>query len=245
MISVIIPTLNEAGRLPGLLAALKAQPVSHEVIVVDGGSLDGTAAVARSLGARVFRSPPGRGRQIGEGVLRARGSVLLFLHADSDFPEGGLAAIDQALASRPRLGGGNFRLLFDGDDGFSRWLEGFYAWIRGRGFYYGDSGLFVRRDVYDRLGGIRPIALMEDYDFVRRLEDAGETVCIEDPPLLTSSRRFAGRHPAAIVWGWLKIHALFHLGMSPDRLARLYDSERRTAVPEVQDPEPLSPQSYS
>ena len=245
MISVIIPTLNEAGRLPGLLGALKAQPVSHEVIVVDGGSLDGTAAVARSLGVRVFRSPPGRGRQVCEGVLRARGGVLLFLHADSVFPEGGLAAIDQALASRPRLMGGNFRLLFDGEDGFSRWLEGFYAWIRARGFYYGDSGLFVRRDVYGHLGGIRPIALMEDYDFVRRLEDAGETVCIEDPPLVTSSRRFEGRHPAAIVWGWLKIHALFHLGMPPDRLARLYDSERRAAVPGVQDPEPLSPQSYS
>lgn len=232
MISVIIPTLNEAGRLPGLLGALKAQPVSHEVIVVDGGSLDGTAAVARSFGARVFISPPGRGRQVYEGALRARGGVLLFLHADSVFPEGGLAAIGQALATRPRLMGGNFRLLFDGEGGFSRWLEGFYAWIRARGFYYGDSGLFVRRDVYDRLGGIRPIALMEDYDFVRRLEDAGETVCIEDPPLVTSSRRFEGRHPAAIVWGWFKIHALFHLGMPPDRLARLYDSERRAAVPE-------------
>lgn len=245
MISVIIPALNEAGRLPGLLGALKAQPVSHEVIVIDGNSLDGTAAVARSLGARVFRSPPGRGRQVCEGVLRARGGVLLFLHADSVFPEGGLAAIEKALASRPRLMGGNFRLLFDGEDGFSRWLEGFYAWIRARGVYYGDSGLFVRRDVYDRLGGIRPIALMEDYDFVRRLEDAGETVCIEDPPLVTSSRRFAGRHPAAIVWGWLKIHALFHLGMPPDRLARLYGSERRAAAPGGRDPKPLSPQSYS
>jgi len=126
-----------------------------------------------------------------------------------------------------RVVGGNFRLLFDGDDGFSRWLNGFYAAIRRRGFYYGDSGVFVRRPVHDSLGGIRPIALMEDYDFVRRLESAGPTVCIETPPLVTSARRFVGRHPLAIVTGWLAIHALFHLGAPPSWLARLYDSMRR------------------
>ena len=76
-------------------------------------------------------------------------------------------------------------------------------------------------------GTIYALSLMEDYDFTRRLERTGTTCCIEDPPLVTSSRRFAGRRPLAIVWGWLKIHALYHLGVSPDRLARLYDSERR------------------
>ena len=68
---------------------------------------------------------------------------------------------------------------------------------------------------------------MEDYDFNRRLEGFGPTCCIEDPPLVTSARRFTGRHPLAVVWGWLRIHALYHLGVSPDLLARLYDSERR------------------
>ena len=68
---------------------------------------------------------------------------------------------------------------------------------------------------------------MEDYDFSRRLERAGPTRCIAEPPLVTSSRRFHGRRPAAIVWGWLKIHALYHLGVAPARLARLYDSDRR------------------
>ena len=124
------------------------------------------------------------------------------------------------LAARPEAIGGNFRLDFDGETGFDKWLEQFYAWIRARGFYYGDSGIFVRRAVYERLGGMRPIALMEDYDFVRRPARFGPTICINDPPLVTSSRRFAGRSPAAIVLGWLEIHALFHLGVSPDRLAR-------------------------
>lgn len=245
MISVIIPTLNEARNLPGLLKALRGETLAHEVLVVDAYSLDGTAAKARDLGARVVMSDPGRGRQIHEGARHARGGILLFLHADSVFPRGGLVAVDRALAASPNAPGGNFRLLFDGEDGFSRWLEGFYAWIRARGVYYGDSGIFVRRRVYQNLGGISPVALMEDYDFVRRLERAGETLCIGEPPLTTSSRRFRGRRPAMIVFGWLWIHALFLLGVPPDRLARLYDSGRHKENEISQDPESLRPQSYS
>lgn len=227
LISIVIPALNEVHNLPGLLRSLHGQGVAHEIIVVDAGSTDGTADVAESFGASVIRTRPGRGLQLAEGAGRARGEILLFLHADSAFPAGGLRAVEEALAADDEAPGGNFRLLFDGDDGFSRWLEGFYAWIRARGVYYGDSALFVRRSVYQRLGGIRPIALMEDFDFVRRMEKAGPTCCIHDPPLVTSSRRFLGRRPAAIVLGWLWVHGLFLLGVSPDRLARLYDSERR------------------
>lgn len=230
MISVVIPTLNEAAHLPPLLDALAREETSHEVIVIDGGSADSTVEIAKARGVRVVQALPGRGRQLHEGARHATGDVLLFLHADTVFPAGGLAAIAVALAEEPRAPGGNFRLLFDGGDGFSRWLEGFYAWIRARGIYYGDSGIFIRRQVYDRLGAVRPIALMEDYDLVRRLENAGETLCIAEPPLITSSRRFQGRHPAAIVLGWLWIHGLFLLGVGPDRLARIYDSKRRRAA---------------
>ena len=224
MISVVIPTLDEAEMLPRLLSSLAAQ--AAEIIVVDGGSRDGTEAVARAHGARLLRAGPGRGTQLRRGAEVARGAVLLFLHADCVFPHGGLASIERCLAASPEVVGGNFRLVFEGDDAFSRWLTGFYGWIRERGFYYGDSGLFVRREVYRALGGIRPIALMEDYDFVRRLEGFGRTFRIADA-LLTSSRRFEGRGPAAIVCGWLLIHALFHMGVAPEWLARLYDSERR------------------
>lgn len=227
MISVIIPALNEEACLPALLGSLMAEGVELEIIVVDGMSLDATQAIARGAGARVIVTEPGRGRQLSEGSRLARGNVLLFLHADSVFPEGGLEAIDEALRDNPGAPGGNFRLLFDGDDDFSRWLEGFYAWLRSKGIYYGDSGIFVRAQVYERLGGIRPIALMEDYDFVRRLEGAGQTCLIETPALVTSSRRFRGRHRMAIVWGWLKIHLLYSLGADPDALARRYDSARR------------------
>ena len=226
-ISVIIPTLNEAHSLPALLAALQGQDGLAECIVADGGSPDGTAALARRSGARVVHCGRGRGGQLDAGARQATGDVLLFLHADSIVPEGALARLIKTLADRPAAVGGNFRLLFDGNDGFSRWVCGFYRWIRERGFYYGDSGIFVRREAYRALGGFRPIALMEDYDFTRRLEDFGETCCIQDPPLITSSRRFRGRHPAAIVAGWFILHGLYHLGVPAHWLARLYNSERR------------------
>ncbi len=246
MISIVIPALNEAENLPGLLSRLAREPGAHEVVVVDGGSSDDTVAAARSFGARVVCTGQGRGIQLAAGAARARGDILVFLHADSVFPRGGLAAVERALAARPDAPGGNFRLLFDGDDGFSRWLERFYAWIRARGFYYGDSGIFIRRQCLDALGGIRPLALMEDYDLVRRMEKAGPSVCIEEPALVTSSRRFRGRRPAMIVWGWLKIHALFHLGVSPGRLAGLYESRRSLEGGETgQGPAPFKPQSYS
>lgn len=246
MISVVIPALNEAANLPGVLSRLAKETVPHEVIVADGGSSDDTVAIARSFGATVLSTPPGRGRQLAAGSEKARGDVLFFLHADSVFPEGGLAAVQKALAENPEAPGGNFRLLFDGDDDFSRWLEGFYAWIRARGFYYGDSGIFIRSRVLKSLGGLRPIALMEDYDLVRRMERAGQTVCIEAPPLVTSFRRFRGRRKVAIIWGWLKIHTLYHLGMNPERLAEIYDSARhREAAEAAQDPASFKPQSYS
>ncbi|MBT7941832.1 MAG: glycosyltransferase family 2 protein [Alphaproteobacteria bacterium] len=246
MISVIIPTLNEAANLPALLTGLMLEDVPCDIIVVDGGSTDETVSLAEGFGVRVVQSDPGRGRQLAAGAEKATGEIVLFLHADTQFPEGALAAMAAALKNSPDAPGGNFRLLFDGDDGFSRWLEGFYAFLRARGFYYGDSGQFIRRRVLDSIGGVCPVALMEDHDLARRMEAWGKTLCIETPPLVTSSRRFRGRHPVAIVWGWVKIHALYYLGVDTDRLAGLYDSHRRRENPEApQDPASLRPQSYS
>ena len=98
--------------------------------------------------------------------------------------------------------------------------------------YYGDSVIFVRRTVLEAIGGIRPIALMEDYDLVRRLERHGGTVCIENPPVITSSRRFEGRRPWRIFCQWVLLHALYYARVSPDTLARLYRSAAHSPAAE-------------
>ena len=127
MISVVIPTLNEAANLARLLAALAREETPHAVVVADGGSGDRTVAIACASGARVVEGARGRGAQLRAGAAAAAGEVLLFLHVDSLFPAGGLARIAEVLASTPAIVGGNFRLVFDGATGFSRWLTGFYT----------------------------------------------------------------------------------------------------------------------
>ena len=230
MISVVIPTWREAPRIGPLLRSLAAEATPHELIVVDGGSSDGTALAAERTGAaRVLRTPPGRGRQLAAGLAAARGDAVLFLHADTAFPPGGLAAVAELMDRRPDVVGGNFRLLFDGDPAMAEWLRRFYATIRAVGLFYGDSGIFARRAVLDAVGGVRPMALMEDYDLVRRLRRAGPLACIADPPLVTSTRRFEGRGRAAILAGWARIHLLHWAGVAPERLAAIY--ERDSEVP--------------
>jgi glycosyltransferase involved in cell wall biosynthesis len=222
-IAAIIPTLNEAPRIGGLVAALRAQDPAMEIVVADGGSVDGTPAAARAAGARVVAAPRGRGQQLAAGVAQSAGEIVWFVHADTAIPRDAVAAIRYALRD-PATIGGNFAVAFDGDANFDRWLTGFYGWFRRRGLYYGDSAVFVRRAALVRIGGIRPIALMEDFDLTRRMERTRATVCIEAPAIATSSRRFAGRHPASIVVGWMLIHALWYLRFPPRLLARIYRS---------------------
>jgi rSAM/selenodomain-associated transferase 2 len=221
-VSVVIPTLDEADRLTVLIEVLRREPELAEIIVADGGSSDGTPELATRLGARVLATERGRGQALRAGAALASGEILLFLHADSTFPMGGLRALCAALDRDARVTGGNFRLEFDGGTRFARGLSVAYPWLRWFTLYYGDSGIFVRRSLYHAIGGIKPIPVMEDYDFVRRLERAGPTCRVEEPPLTTSSRKFAGRRTSAIMWGWVVIHVLYWLGVSPEWLARYY-----------------------
>lgn len=219
-VSVIIPTFCEAGGIAD--AVRRAQEVGDEVIVVDGGSSDGTAELARAAGARVVSAARSRGAQLHAGASVAEGSVLLFLHADVVLPSAARAAMVEALADE-RVVGGNFYLRFvPGSFAASlftlanHWRR---RWLR---IYYGDSGLFVRRDVYRRLGGFRALPVLEDYELVRRLERAGRTAYLRDVVIEASARRFEAA-PLRTLGVWTLIQVLYSaFGVRPERLAKLY-----------------------
>ena len=224
MISVIIPTLNEERSLPLLLDALRGEKVEHEVVVVDGGSEDRTVAIARTYGARALSAGPGRGNQICTGVQVSRGDSALG-PARGQYPARRCAWCDRAgSCGGPGFNWWKFPACFRGQYRLQPVADPLLCPAEMVRPVLWRFGIFVRRSVHDAIGGFRPIPVMEDLDFVRRLERFGRTGCIREPALITSLRRFEGRRALVIVRGWIQLHVLFWLGMSPERLARIYQN---------------------
>lgn len=225
LVSVVIPTLDEERELPALLDALAVLPGRWELIVADGGSRDATTRLARAHAAAplVIEAAGGRAAQLNAGARAATGDVLAFLHADSRLPLNAYASLAEAWhSSAPVVTGGNFALRFDGGGAFERVLGAVYRLQRRHGFYYGDSTVWVRRATFEQLGGYREIPIMDDYDFVRRLERGdGHTRCLPGPAT-TSSRRWRAIGIPRTVLAWFVIRWLYVAGVSPQRLARLY-----------------------
>lgn len=217
-LSVVIPTLNEAARLPATLAALGALPA--EVVVADGGSTDATVAVARAGGARVIPAPRGRGAQLAAGVAASRGAWLLLLHADTRLGRG-WAAASRGLMAAGAGRAGYFRFALDSGDARARRLERAVAWrCRVLALPYGDQGLLVARRLLAEVGGVRALPLMEDVDLVRRL--GRRRLLALDAPALTSAARWERE-------GWTRRSArnlaclsLFAAGLPPRVIARFY-----------------------
>ena len=219
-LSVVIPTLDESGVIESTLAAVGRLRAPAEVIVVDGGSTDGTPALARKSGARVLSAQRGRGPQLHAGACAARGEVLWFLHADTRPPEDAAEEIAEALRE-PAVVGGHFAISFDGPRRAARFLTWLYPYLRWLGLCYGDSGIFVRRADYEALGGFRPFPLFEDLDLLRRLRKRGRVARLPQA-VVTSSRRFEGRSFVLTFAWWTVLQVLYWLGVSPHTLARLY-----------------------
>ncbi len=209
--------MNEEASLGGLLARLRLAPGVHEVIVSDGGSSDRTAALVRPP-HRLVRSEPGRGQQLRTGAEAASGDALLFLHADVLPPVDVAAQISAVLSSG--YVGGNFRLRYPDGGPLGRWLERLAPLYRRLPRYYGDSGIFARRDAYEACGGFPHVPIMEDVIFVRRLEAAGRTAYLRGP-MVSAARRWRGREGRTLLlWGYMQ--AAFALGVTPWRLVRFY-----------------------
>jgi rSAM/selenodomain-associated transferase 2 len=225
-ISIIVPTLNEQECIAETLRNLQQFEGEKEIIVVDGGSSDQTKSLACAQGVELLTSPPGRGVQLHAGALKASGDVLWFVHADSTPPAHALNEIRNHLEN-PLILGGNFGLVFDGQSRAARKLTAIYPMLRILGLCYGDSGIFIRRKAYDRIGGFRALALFEDLDLLRRLRRAGRFVHLPCK-MLTSSRRFEHRNFALIWLHWTALQVLYWCGISPNWLARWYRHVRHS-----------------
>jgi len=221
---VIVPVLNEAAVLDMTLSAVARQDRDHETIVVDGGSTDETVAIATRY-ARVISAPTGRASQMNAGGRGARADVLIFVHADTILPSGAIAAVEEALED-PGVVGGRFRVRLDQRGWRYRIVE---ASINLRDLlvsgFTGDQAIFVRRTVFESLGGYRDMELMEDLDFGRRMARCGKVVRL---PLavVTSARRWQRNGVVRTVLLMWSLKILWACGMQPSRLKRLYGDAR-------------------
>ena len=223
MIGVVIPTLNEASYLPGLLADLQRlrQIVPLDVVVADGGSRDGTLAVAERAAARTLVGPPGRARQLNAGAAAARGEWLLFLHADARVPPAARRALLAAVVDAPVPQVAVFRFAIDLPAPWKRFIELGQA-LRQRLYHlpYGDQGLLIRRELFHATGGYADIEIMEDVEMIRRMKRRRVEIRALSGALVTSGRRYRER---GVLRTWLSnvmLIALYLLGVPPRRLAR-------------------------
>lgn len=226
-VSIVMPVLDEAARISRAIDDVLALPGRKEVVVVDGGSRDDTLALARARPVRVIESPRGRARQMNAGAAIAGGEVLLFLHADTTLPTDALVRAMRALDDA-RVVAGAFRTWTVADGRDAPWFAPLLHLADLRSRYtslpYGDQAMFVRAEVFRRAGGFPDQPLMEDLELSRRLRQRGHIVTVP-ACVRVSGRRFVAR-PIFHTVVMNTFPALYRLGVSPERLARLYRSVR-------------------
>ena len=232
-LSLILPALDEAESIPATLACLQPlRALGHEVILVDGGSTDGTPTLAAPRVDRVITSPRGRARQMNAGAAQAQGEALVFVHADTHLPEGAGSLISDALQHRLW---GRFDVRIAGRP----WvLKVIAALMNGRsrltGITTGDQAIFVRRDTFAALGGFPDLPLMEDIALSRRLKRLGPPACLRQR-VTTSGRRWESQGPwrtILLMW-WLRFD--YWRGVPAESLAGRYRPPAQPPAPPLRD----------
>ncbi len=244
-ITVVIPTLNEEAVLLRTLSQA-ASLGFDELIVVDGGSHDRTREIVQAFASApaislqrsilspqssalspvsLLTAPPGRANQMNAGAAASEGTVLLFLHADTSLPSDARQAVERALED-PACVGGRFDVRFERDSG-PGWLISRMMNLRSRwtGIATGDQAIFVRRSLFEQLGGYSDLPIMEDVDFSRRLKRTGRLSALRSK-VITSYRRWDTRGPLRTMLLMWVLRFLYWIGISPHRITRLYGSVR-------------------
>ena len=223
-LSVIIPVLNEERAIAGAVDdAARIEP--YEIIVVDGGSADRTPEIVREGPARLAASARGRAVQMNEGARHAEGDVLLFLHADTALPATARLDVEGGMADSGCVGG-RFDIRLDSTRPLLR-LVGRMISLRSRltRVATGDQAIFVRRAVFERLGGFPEIPIMEDVAFCRALRKEGRIACLRSR-VVSSARRWEQNGPVRTILLMWALKLLFLAGVSPATLKRLYSEAR-------------------
>ncbi|NKB89874.1 MAG: glycosyltransferase [Acidobacteria bacterium] len=225
-VNVVVPVHNESSALPLLLDRLRDMhaAAATDVVIVDGMSTDGTASALRSSGLPYAAAPRGRASQMNAGAALGDGEIILFLHADTELPAGALKSIRAAIDDG--ASGGFFRLRLNSVRPLLG-LIGRMITIRSRltGIATGDQAMFVRRDVFDHLGGFPPLPLFEDVQFSAQLRRTGRVARLNDT-VVTSARRWEQCGPVRTILKMWLLRAAHALGMSPLTLARFYEASR-------------------
>jgi glycosyltransferase involved in cell wall biosynthesis len=233
MITVIIVAYNEELRIRSIIGELQKQQFSYEyeIILADGGSTDKTISLAWQEGINIINCRRGKSCQMNDAAKAARGDILFFVHADMKLAENTLTVIQKHID----LGydGGGFANLFDE---YNDKIKNIGTWMNFRfftkieqsdkGIFYGDNGIFVKRNVLDNLLGFKEIPIMEDYDFSRRMRQNFKVIKIKQPPIIISARRHIKAGFFKTRFQWIAIRRLYQCGVSPKMLARLYGDVR-------------------
>lgn len=224
-ISVIMPVLNEAKKLRNTLNRLYLSE-NEELIIVDGGSVDGTVSIAREFTDKVFTAKKGRARVMNFGAQKARGDILLFLHADCTLPDNAFTVIREVLGNN-NIAAGAFTLRIDSPKTGFRVIE-IFSNLRAKltSLIYGDQGMFLRKEIFSRIGGFADIPLMEDIEISRRLSKIGKIIFVKQPVTASSRRWLEEGIVYTTLRDWTNVFSYTFLKVPPDKLTRYYRDVR-------------------